>query len=630
MKKLFTLSVFALLLSFVSFASITGPLGVCVGASSYFTDSAALGGAWSSSNPAIATINSSTGYVTGVAAGTVTITYTIGSTYETTTMAVSPAPAPITGFGSVCSGATLTLADAVSGGTWGSYAGWIADVYPTTGVVTGGSAGVATVYYTTGPECSVTADVTVNITPVAAISGDTGVCVGTTTVLTDATPGGMWASSDPGVATISTSGVVTGISVGWTEISYSVSGSCGMATATTVMMVNGPTIAGTITGASTVYVGNSIPLSGTYYGGTWSSSDPATATIDPYSGYVTGVAVGTVTITYTVSGCTGTAYSTFVLSVIPYNIISGHVLFTGVPYYGMVKVWLIKYNPATLDLQAVDSTIAYSGGSAADYEFLGASTDSFRIKAATPDTTVATTGYMPTYHNSSFYWHAATVLYHLTGTTDLNQDITMVYGTVAAGPGFISGNVTTGANKGTSGGVPVTGMKVFAVNSLTGAVAQEIRTDATGYYAFSNLPVGQTYTIFPDSLNYLTTAYTSITLTAATPSYSGAGFIQHTLSKTITPQPLAISTANLTDVSLVAFPNPVSSKLNIQWQLPAEEAGSLILTDVTGRVVYTCDLQLTAGANTRYVDVSGLHNGLYLINIKSASFNYNNKIQVKH
>ena len=68
----------------------------------------------------------------------------------------------------------------------------------------------------------------VTITPctpptVAAISGASAVCVGSTIALTNATAGGVWSSSAAtSIATISASGVVIGVGAGTTTINYSV------------------------------------------------------------------------------------------------------------------------------------------------------------------------------------------------------------------------------------------------------------------------------------------------------------------------------------------------------------------------------------------------------------------------
>src|SRR5512133_3067508 len=88
-----------------------------------------------------------------------------------------------------------------------------------TGVITGSS----TITYNTGT-CSTSTTVTVTTQP-AAIGGTSVVCAGSTTTLSDATPGGTWNSGSPSVATINSSGVVTGVTAGSATISYTL-GSC--------------------------------------------------------------------------------------------------------------------------------------------------------------------------------------------------------------------------------------------------------------------------------------------------------------------------------------------------------------------------------------------------------------------
>jgi hypothetical protein len=305
--------------------------------------------------------------------------------------------------------------------------------------------------------------------------------------------------------------------------------------------------------------------------------------------------------------------------------ISGNVIFS-TPYYGNVKVWLITYNPGTSLLEAYDSVTNYCSGTTVYYQFTGIPSDSFRVKAAVPDSTGSTTSFIPTYHSSYFYWHDANVINHVSGTSDIHEDITMLTGTPVSGPGFISGSVLTGANKGTSGSIPVVGLHMVALTS-SGSVAQMAYTDATGTYTLGNLPVG-TYTVFPDSLNYITTPYTSITITSGAPTFSAAAFTQHTVSKTITPG--AESVKNLSSVSSVtAFPNPTSGRLNIMWNEATTEKASVVITDITGRQVYTTTLTLTDGKGISPIDLSALNSGLYMLNIKTATLSYNNKIDLQ-
>ncbi len=92
-------------------ANITGNLVICSGATTQLSNSIA-GGVWSSNNNAVATVNGS-GLVTGVSAGTATITYTNncgGVSTATVTVNASPA-ASISAVGSttLCAGSAITL-----------------------------------------------------------------------------------------------------------------------------------------------------------------------------------------------------------------------------------------------------------------------------------------------------------------------------------------------------------------------------------------------------------------------------------------------------------------------------------------------------------------------------------------
>jgi len=57
---------------------------------------------------------------------------------------------------------------------------------------------------------------------VAIITGTPSVCSGYTTQLADVTPGGTWSSDNPPVATIDATGLVSGVSAGTSDITYTV------------------------------------------------------------------------------------------------------------------------------------------------------------------------------------------------------------------------------------------------------------------------------------------------------------------------------------------------------------------------------------------------------------------------
>ncbi len=364
-----------------------------------------------------------------------------------------------------------------------------------TGVVYAISSGYVDILYYLSAVCStsITESIPATVFIDTTLSGPAVLCSGSSGTYSSWPSGGTWSTSTTTIATvISATGVVTGISAGTASLTYTVAGPCGPASNVFTITISTTTSTGTITGSSVGYVGSGTTLTDPIAGGTWEQQQHTSiASVNTSTGYVSGVAAGTATITYTVSGCGGPAYTTFPVTVSVLNRISGGVNFsTTDSIFGTVKVWLITYNPATLDLEAVDSVIMTSAGGSflSYYEFLSKPTDSYRVKAAYFPPVFSPTGYVPTYHTSSFYWHDANVLYH-TGYADDGVDINMATGTVVSGPGFIAGNVSMGANKGTSGTVPSTGLLMLLQNTSADVVEQTY-TDASGNYSLTNVPYG--------------------------------------------------------------------------------------------------------------------------------------------
>ncbi len=160
------------------FPAITGTTTLCSG------DTATLhnvttGGTWASSTPTVATINSASGLLTALSAGTAVITYTAGTGSITTTVTVNPLPTNpvITGPSIVCKGSTVTLASGTTGGTWSSANTAIA-IVNTSGVVRGITFGTTVISYTKTNTCGSvfdTASITVDCatgTPIVSLASE--------------------------------------------------------------------------------------------------------------------------------------------------------------------------------------------------------------------------------------------------------------------------------------------------------------------------------------------------------------------------------------------------------------------------------------------------------------------------
>jgi len=148
---------------------IAGPSTICAG-ESVTLESSPMGGVWTASNT-VASVNSSTGVVTGNIGGGVIIRYTApNGCSRTKSMTVNATPSNITGTTTISAGSATTLTCGTTGGTWSSSNTSVA-IPATTATISMGSTtskmvngvagGTATISYTLSNGCSKTAAVTV-------------------------------------------------------------------------------------------------------------------------------------------------------------------------------------------------------------------------------------------------------------------------------------------------------------------------------------------------------------------------------------------------------------------------------------------------------------------------------------
>lgn len=344
--------------------AITGTLYMCEGNTTTLSN-LFPGGAWVSANTVVATVGTG-GVVSGNAAGVTAIDYVLPSgCFRTVNVTVYPLPA-IIGSVLVCPGVAAPLTGAPTGGLWVSANSSIATIGSLTGVVTGVATGTTFITYTLATTCRSTAVVTVQPLP-AAITGPTQVCAGSSiTLLNFTVGGGTWSSSTPSVGTInSTTGVFTGISAGTSTITFTAAATGCITTA--VVTVNPLPGAITATSGGVICVGNTLTLSSSPAGGTWSGGGTV-ATVNPTTGVVTGISGGTENFTYTLpTGCIGT--TTITVNPLPSPIVGVgvicHTYSTTLSSATPGGIWSIAPTTvATISPTGVVTAVGAAGGTA--------------------------------------------------------------------------------------------------------------------------------------------------------------------------------------------------------------------------------------------------------------------------
>ena len=295
-----------------SSGAIIGSDSVCVGTTTAFSN-LTPGGQWTSSNPAYASVGSTTGIVTGLSYSTsTTIRYTVSNTwcssYATKTIFVNSPVATISGPDPLCIGSTATYTTPVTGGIW-SVSNSNAAVTGA-GLITGIASGADTIFYANTNSCG-TASVRkpINITPpplAGTISGPSLVCTGTPISLISSVSGGRWQTTNSNASVGVFSGVVNGYTAGADSILYTVSTSpaCSTTVGVLITIEHTPSV-GTITGPATVCPGSSISLHNSYSGGIWSVTNSNAAITG--SGVLSGIITGTDSVLYTVTNVCGSA-----------------------------------------------------------------------------------------------------------------------------------------------------------------------------------------------------------------------------------------------------------------------------------------------------------------------------------
>jgi len=354
-------------------APLAGTQTVCAGATVNFSTTS-TGGTWSSSNPAVATINPNSGLVTGVSAGTATMTYSIPNPTtwcppSTATRTVTVLPAPIVNAGNdvtICSGQTTALAGSVTPATVNGscnqnysgggndcsnfFIGGVSNCAPAGAIITS-----ITYQAVIGPYCTSWYNWILYVNGAQVTTG----CDGTFTYngLNGQPANGQllqlrsidndfycdyvnmqfnvtinytipvsftWAAA-PSLTNTSTL-TPSAAPMQTTTYTLSSTNSLGCTSSDQVQInVNQSPANASIVAPSVLCVGNNAVVSNPVPNGTWSVNSPSVMSLNAATGDIVGVSAGTATVSYTttaVNGCTTTTTANIGVQAIPVATIS--------------------------------------------------------------------------------------------------------------------------------------------------------------------------------------------------------------------------------------------------------------------------------------------------------------------
>jgi len=396
------------------------------------------------------------------------------------------------------------------------------------------------------PALSATRTITVNALPtVASIIGTSTVCVGSTTQLADATAGGSWSSSDTGIATISSAGMltagglVTGVSPGTTLITYSFTNgnSCSNSVSKLVTVNEIPIITGT-TPASRCGTGT-VTLGATASAGIISWFDAITSgnLVGTGNSFTTPVLLSSATyyVETAENGCTMASRTSVVATVgitpdspivgtitqPTCTVATGSVTLSGLPGGN----WSIY--PGFITGSTSSTTI--SGLTAGTYSYSVANSTGC-VSAFTADVVIAAQPLTPTVPIITITQPSCAVgsgtitvtVQNATDTYSFDNGVTFQSSNIKSG--LVAGNYNViiksiGGCNSVITSATINALPNTPSTPIVGIITQPNCTLATGSVTLSGLPSGN-WTINPGTITGSITSTTISGLTAGTYSYS--------------------------------------------------------------------------------------------------------------
>jgi hypothetical protein len=271
------------------------------------------------------------------------------------------------------------------------------------------------------------------------------------------------------------------------------------------------------------------------------------------------------------------------------------------------SVYLIYNDTALGTLTAIRFTTTNAQGG---YEFCNVPQGRYLVKAALTPNSPVYANYVPTYYGNSLFWNYATQVLLTQNAQQI--DIWLIAGNNQGGPGFVGGYVSQGANK-MSPGDMLKDVQVMLLDMFDNPV-QYIFSDEEGRWTFDNVAYG-TYQVYAEVPGKETIPYI-VTIGDEQPS------VDDIMLYVETEQVISSisDVQNIFTTGISVFPNPFSSKINVETDLKQDANISFSITDVAGKVVVQETTTIFAGTNIHTINLLNYMAGIYLLKIEHEGF----------
>jgi PKD repeat protein len=280
-------------------------------------------------------------------------------------------------------------------------------------------------------------------------------------------------------------------------------------------------------------------------------------------------------------------------------LVAGAIVFNGMTADdAKVKLYSVDATSGVAELYAQTEV-----DSLGRYTFLNVPAGSYYIKANLTQFSNYFGQFAPTYYGNVLYWGNATLV-EVSSNGD-GYNIALLAAENNGGPGTVGGNVDEGPGRlmnpelysAASG--PAANVHVL-VTDLAGSAQRWTITDTEGNFNINNLDYG-TYLLFADVAGIISIPV-EFTISPETPNAN----VMFVLGDVITS--VSASASN----SLVMFPNPASSTVQIKWN--NTNAQKLKLISATGSLI----LEQNVNGTQSQLDLSAIAAGAYFLVVEDA------------